>query len=177
MSNTDTVMPLLTAPWIGRSGERLFTYPLPPIRHEAMAGLATHWTGILSPEMRQVLQVSCGLADTPLGIIDFTGRWYPEERLSVFRPSLTIAIDDQGRRWIAETGRQRGLPGPVWCVFCEPEVAMFIDQNLADFLIRLHGNLRREWTSQWLTSVNIRARKLWTSRHSRTIRFPSPSGA
>jgi hypothetical protein len=53
---------------------------------------------MLSPEMRQVLQLSCGLADTPLGIIDFTRRCYPEEPLSAFRPSLTLAIDDQGRR-------------------------------------------------------------------------------
>jgi hypothetical protein len=172
MSNTDTVMPLLTAPWLGRSGERLFTYPLPALGHEAIADLITQWTGILSPEMRQLLQLSCGLADTPLGIIDFTGRWYPEEPLSVLRPSLTLAIDAQGRRWIAEAGRERGLPGPVWCVFPRPEVAMIIDRNLADFLVRLHSNLRRDWTSQWLTSLNIRARKLWACRHARAIGIP-----
>lgn len=172
MSNTDKMMPLLTAPWVGRSGEQLLTYPLPALGHEAIANLAAQWTGILNPEMRQLLQFSCGLADTPLGIIDFTGRWYPEEPLSVFRPSLTLAIDDQGRRWIAEVGRQRGLPGPVWCIFSQPEVAMLIDRNLADFLVRLHNNLRRDWTWQWLTALNIRARKLWACRHARAIGVP-----
>jgi hypothetical protein len=49
---------------------------------------------------------------------------------------------------------------------------MFIDRNLADFLVRLHNNLRRNWTSQWLTSVNIRARKLWACRHARAIGVP-----
>jgi hypothetical protein len=62
--------------------------------------------------MRQLLQLSCGLSGTPLGNIDFTGRWYTEEPLSIFRPSLTLTIDEKGRRWIAEVNRNRGLPSP-----------------------------------------------------------------
>jgi hypothetical protein len=116
--------------------------------------------------MRQLLQFSCGLSQTPFGRVDFTGRWYPEEPLSVFRPSLTLAIDDQGRRWIAEVGNRRGLPGPVWCVLPKPEVAMFIDRNLADSVVGLHSNQRRDGMLQWLTVLNIRARKIWASRHA-----------
>jgi hypothetical protein len=123
--------------------------------------------------MRQLLQFSCGLSQTPLGSVDFTGRWYPEEPLSVFRPSLTLAVDDEGRRWIAEVGKRRGLPGPVWCVLPEPEVAMLIDRTLEDFVIRLHNNEHRDGVFQWLTVLKIRARKIWASRHARAIALPA----
>jgi len=33
MSNTDTMIPLVTATWAGRSGEQLLTYPLPALGH------------------------------------------------------------------------------------------------------------------------------------------------
>jgi hypothetical protein len=56
MSNADKMMPLLTAPWVGRSGEQLLTNPLPALGHEAITNLATQWTGILNPEMRQQRQ-------------------------------------------------------------------------------------------------------------------------
>jgi hypothetical protein len=173
MSAPDTMMPLLTAPWPGRFGEQLPTVPLPGLRREAIANLESHWTGTMTPEMRQLLKLSCGLSQTPFGSVDFTGRWYPEEPLSVFRPSLTLAIDDQGRRWIAEVGKRRGLPGPVWCVHPKPEVAMLIDRNLADFVVRLHSNERRDGMLQWLTVLNIRARKIWASRHARAITLPA----
>ena len=110
MSAPDTRMPLLAAPWPGRFGEQLPAFPLPGLRREAIANLESHWTGTMTPEMRHLLQFSCGLSQTPIGSVDFTGRWYPEEPLSVFRPSLTLAIDDQGRRWIAEVGKRWGLP-------------------------------------------------------------------
>jgi hypothetical protein len=172
MSTADTMMPLLTAPWPGRAGEQLLTFPLPGLRREAIADLDANWAGPMTPEMRQLLQLSCGLSKTPLGSVDFTGRLYPEEPLSVFSPSLTLAIDDQGRRWIAEVAKWRGLPGPVWCVLSKPEVAMFVDRNLADFVVRLNNNVRRECMAQWLTVLNTRARKLWASRHARAIAVP-----
>jgi hypothetical protein len=122
--------------------------------------------------MRQLLELSCGLADSPLGNIDFTGRWHGEEPLSIFRPSITLAIDEKGRRWIAEANRIRGLPGPVWCVFPQPEVAMFVDRSLGDFLLRLHQEMRKDTLSQWLTILSIRARTLWAARHTRAIGVP-----
>ena len=133
MSPVDTVMPLLQEPWIGRGREQLPIAPLAPMRPETITNLEAYWTGNLTPLLRQVLQRSCGLAGTPLGSIDFTGRWVPEEPLSIFRPSLTLAVDDQGRRWVAELGKRRGLPGPVWCIFSRPEVALVVDRDLADF--------------------------------------------
>jgi hypothetical protein len=172
MSPVDAVMPLLQTPWIGRHGEQPPIVPLPAIRQEAITNLEAHWTGILTPQMRDLLQRSCGLSGTPLGSIDFTGRWFPEEPLSIFRPSITLAVDDHGRRWVAELGKGRGLPGPVWCIFSRPEVALPIDRDLGDFLQRLHANVRRESMSAWLTTLSSRARKLWAARHGRAISVP-----
>ena len=172
MSSVDNVVSLLQVPWIGHAGAPLSIAPLPPLRSEVISALESHWTGILTPEMRQVLQTSCGMFDTPLGSIDFTGRWYPEEPLSVFRSSLTLSIDSDGRRWIAETGKRRGLPGPVWCVFSRPEVALFVDRDLANFITRLYDNVRSGTTARWLTTLNTRARLLWASRYARAIGLP-----
>jgi hypothetical protein len=172
MSPVDTMMPLLQGQWVGRGGEPLPVTPLPALRREAIDNLELQWSGNLTPEMRTILQRSCGLSGTPLGSIDFTGCWYPEEPLAIFRPSLTLAMDEQGRRWIAEVGKMRGLPGPVWCVFPRPEVVMFVDRNLADFLVQLHTNIRRETVAQWLTSLQIRARTLWASRYARAMAVP-----
>ena len=171
MCALDTMMPLLSGPWPGRFGDEP-TVPLPGLQPETIANLECHWTGTMTPEMHQLLQFSCGLSKTLLGSIDFTGRWYSEEPLSVFRPSLTLAIDDEGRRWIAELGKGRGLPGPVWCVLPRPEVAMLVDRNLADFLARLHSNGRSDNLLHWSTVVNIRARKIWASRHAGAIALP-----
>jgi hypothetical protein len=172
MSPVDSMVPLLQGPWTARSGEQLPIVPLPPLRPEAISNLEAHWTGPLTPEMRQILRQSCGLSGTPLGSIDFTGLWYAEEPLSIFRPCLTLTIDERGCRWIAELGKTRGLPGPIWCVFPRPEVALLIDRNLPEFLQRLHTNIRRDCLSDWLTTLSIRARRLWASRHGRAIGVP-----
>ncbi len=172
MSPVDAVMPLLQGPWIGRHGEQLPIIPLPAIREEAITNLEAHWKGVLTPEMREVLRRTCGLSGTPLGSIDFTGRWFPAEPLSIFRPSVTLAVDDNGCRWVAELGKGRGLPGPIWCIFPRPEVALLIDRNLGDFLQRLYTNIRRESMSEWLTTLGVRARRLWASRHGRAIGVP-----
>jgi hypothetical protein len=172
MSRADTMIPLLQTPWRDHDGERLPVTPLPPLAGETIERLNLQWTGTLTGEMRKLLQRSCGISGTPLGSIDFTGCWYPEEPLSIFRPSITLAIDDEGRRWIAEVGRKRGLPGPVWCVFPRPEVAMFVDRSLVDFLIRLHSRIRRNSLSQWFDSLHSGARTLWATRHARAIAVP-----
>ncbi len=172
MSRADTMIPLLQGPWRGHDGERLPVTALPPLSTDTIEHLHSHWTGTLTAEMRKLLQCSCGLSRTPLGCIDFTGRWYPEEPLAIFRPSITLAIDEEGRRWIAEVGRNRGLPGPVWCVFPRPEVAMFVDRTLDHFLIRLHSRIRRNSFSQWFTSLQNGARTLWAMRHGRAFAVP-----
>jgi hypothetical protein len=83
--------------------------------------------------MKALLSACCGLAGTEIGSIDFTGCWFPEEPYAVFRPALTLAIDDAERRWIAEIG-DKDLPGPVWCLFPDPEVAVYVSDDVAAFM-------------------------------------------
>jgi len=172
MSRADTLIPLLEAPWRDHDGEQLPVTALPPLAGESIKQLDSQWSGTLTATMRKLLQRSCGVSRTPLGCIDFTGCRYPQEPLAIFRPSITLAIDDEGRRWIAEVGRNRGLPGPVWCVFPQPEVAMFVDRSLADFLIRLHSRIRHNDVSQWFTSLQNGASTLWATRHAHAMAVP-----
>lgn len=84
----------------------------------------------------------------------------------MFRPCLTLAIDDEGRRWIAETSRDQGLPGPVWCVLSDPAVALYIADDLRGFLSTLneacaHGQLYR-----WLRGLQRDGRAIWMQRRT-----------
>jgi hypothetical protein len=172
MSTLDTIVPLLRTPWHLSGGESAPIVPLPALQRDTISYLETYWAGFMTGEMRQLLQQSCGLSQTPLGNIDFTGCWYAEEPLAIFRPSLTLAIDEKGRRWVAEIGKPRGLPGPVWCILPTPKVALFMERNLADFLVRLHDNVRRETTAEWLTTLTVRARRLWANRYACAMAVP-----
>ncbi len=170
MSTADTVISLLSLPWLSRGGPRRSTTPLPGLRPDVLQGLDAVYPGYLNPEMRRLLRTSSGLEDTPLGSVDFTGRWHPEESLSVFRPCLTLAIDNEGRRWIAETANGGGLPGPVWCVLREPPVAVWIANDLGDFLVTLHESARTDSTHRWLRDVSAEARAVWAQRHALAVR-------
>ncbi len=55
MSTADTVIPLLSMPWLSCGGIRLSTTPLPGLRPDVIQGLDAVYPGILSPEMRQLL--------------------------------------------------------------------------------------------------------------------------
>jgi hypothetical protein len=170
MSTADTVISLLSTPWLSCGGIRLSTTPLPGLRPDVIQGLDAVYPGILSPEMRQLLRTSCGLEDTALGSVDFTGRWHPEEPLSVFRPCLTLAVDYEGRRWIAETSSGGGLPGPVWYVLREPQVALWIANDMGDFLATLHECAKTDSTHRWLRGILAEARAVWAQRHALAIR-------
>jgi hypothetical protein len=143
--------------------------PLPGIQPESLRYIDARWQGFLTAEMRRLLQTTCGLSATPLGNIDFTGCWYPEEPLALFRPALTLAIDAEGRRWIAETGRTRGLPGPVWCIDPHRQVAIYIDRRLQQFLRRLDDYGRRGHASAWNVSLAAQARRIWLRRYAHAI--------
>jgi hypothetical protein len=119
--------------------------------------------------MKELLSRSCGLAGTELGSIDFTGCWFLEEPYSIFRPALTLAIDDAGRRWIAEVGNG-DLPGPIWCVFPHPEVAMYVSDDLATFLATLRERTCQGEVSRWLDELTAEARAVWSQRHAWAIR-------
>jgi hypothetical protein len=157
MSTIDTMTPLVSAPWLDACGNPLPVRTFPGLRPEVIQGLECSYPGILSPPLRALLGICCGLAGTELGSIDFTGCWFPEEPCPVFRPCLTLAIDDAGRRWIAETG-DNNLPGPIWCVFPNPKVAVYVSDNLAGFIAAL-----RDYTCRGATHANDSARlAVWT---------------
>lgn len=109
MSTLDTVVPFRSAP-LTPAPDRAFELMLGPgLSRDAIADLEYSYPGTLTPEMRSLLQTTAGLTVRELGALDLTGRWHPAESLDVFHPCLTLAIDDAGRRWIAETSRHKEL--------------------------------------------------------------------
>jgi hypothetical protein len=165
MSTTDTMTPLVPAPWFDADGNPLPVRALPGLRPEVVRGLECSYPGIIHPTLRALLETCWGLAATELGSVDFTGCWFPEEPCPVFRPCLTLAIDDAGRRWIAEIG-DKDLPGPIWCVFPDPKVAVYVSDDLAAFIGTLRGCACRGETLKWLQNLSAQARTVWTRRHA-----------
>ncbi len=165
MSAPDTMMPLASAPWVDAEGNPLSVSPLPGLRSDVIRSLECSYPGILSPAMKDLLSSCCGLAGTELGSIDFTGCWFLEEPSAVFRPAVTIAIDNAERRWIAEIG-DKDLPGPVWCVFPDPEVAVYVSDDLAAFVAALHERTCRGEVQVWLQDLITQARTVWSRRHA-----------
>ena len=170
MSIKDNKVPLLSAPWLNPTGQRHPVTPLPGLHPQAIQDLESSYPGTLSTVMRSLLGTSSGLAGSELGSVDFTSRWYPEEPLAVFRPCLTLAVDDEGRRWIAETSRRDGLPGPVWSIFPDPAVAVFVSEDLAGLLATLHENALCGRTVGWLRSLSAKARTVWAQRRTLALR-------
>jgi hypothetical protein len=165
MSAPDTMMPLVSAPWLDADGNPLSVRPLSGLRSEVIESLECSYPGILKPAMKNLLSTCCGLAGTELGSIDFTGCWFLEEPSAVFRPALTLAIDDAKRRWIAEIG-DTDLPGPVWCVFSDPEVAVYVSDDLAAFVAALGERTCRGAMQAWLQDLTNQARTVWCRRHA-----------
>ena len=165
MSTLDTMTPVISTPWLDVTGRALSTRSLPGLRPEVLKTLERAYPGKLTPAFAALLSVCCGLADTDLGHLDFTGCCFPDEACSVFHPCLTIAIDDSGRRWIAELGG-RNLPGPVWCVFSEPEVAVHVSDDLTSFLATLRDRACRGQSLAWLQQLTVTARAIWSHRRA-----------
>jgi hypothetical protein len=161
--------PLLSTPWLDASGETLSVRALPGLRPELIKSLNLTYPGIINPSIQALLATCCGLADTELGHIDFTGCCFPEEPCTVFQPCLTMAIDDAGRRWIAEVGN-KDLPGPVWCVFPDPQVAVHISDDLRSFVAKLHEHAHRGQTLDWLQDLSATAHAVWTQRRALALR-------
>jgi hypothetical protein len=121
------------------------------------------------PAYREFLGACSGLAETALGHIDFTGGWYPEEECPVFKPCLTLAIDDEGRRWITEMSGN-GLPGRVWCLFADPEVAVYVSDDLATFIATLRERTCEGRLFSWLQDLTAQAHAIWLHRRSLALR-------
>ena len=168
--STDTMMPLVSAPWPDRAGKSLPVAPVPGLRPEVIHGMTPSYPGIISPELQELLGFCSGLSGTDLGSIDFTGCLFPQEPLSVFRPCLTLGIDDEGRRWIAETSSGRGLPGPIWCVFPDPQVAVYVSDDLAAFIETLRTCAEEGRTLGWLQSLLAQAHIVWSHREALALR-------
>jgi hypothetical protein len=169
MSAHDTMTSLLSTPWVDASGKTLAVRALPGLRPELIETLKSTYAWMTNPTIQSWLLTCCGLADTELGHIDFTGCCFPEEPCSVFQPCLTIAIDDAGRRWIAEVA-DKDLPGPVWCVFPDPQVAVHVSDDLNTFLATLHEHALRGQTLTWLQDLSDTAHAVWANRRALALR-------
>jgi hypothetical protein len=165
MSTADTMTPVVSVPWLDAKGNPTPVRALPGLHPEAIQALECSFPGIISPEFKRVLETCCGLAETQIGSIDFTGCWFPEEPCRVFQPCLTLAIDDAGRRWVGEIG-ERDLPGPIWCVFPDPKVAVYVSDDLAAFIATLRGAAYRGETLKGLQDLSAQARTVWSRRHA-----------
>ncbi len=167
MSTADNVVPFLAAPkTLLTRGATRFS-PSPGLSPEAIQGLESSFPGTLTQEMRALLRSTCGLTSDGLGSIDFTGQWYPDdEPIDVLRPCITLNVDDEGRRWVAETSRAVGLPGPVWCVLPEPAVAMYLADDLSEFLSSAGDVSRPGRLSRWFRELYCEARSIWVRRHA-----------
>jgi hypothetical protein len=166
-----TMLPALVHPWIDANGRVLSVQPGPGLSPSAIDSLRPSFTGALTSAHEQLLRGSCGIDGTPLQYLDFTGQWHQEETLAVFRPCMTLAIDAQGRRWIAETGNTHGLPGPVWCVVSDPQVVVYVSDDLGQFLNLLHRHVVAHSTEGWLQAIDAAAERTW--RHRGALAFKS----
>jgi hypothetical protein len=169
MSAPDTMLPLVSAPWLDADGHPLSVRPLPGLRSEAIQSLECSYPGTLTPAMQALLGTCCGLAGTAIGSIDFTGCWFFEEPYAVFRPALTLAVGDAERRWIAEIS-DKDLPGPVWCVFPDPEVAVYVSDDVAAFMSTIRAHTCRGEMHAWLRGLTAQARTVWCRRHAWAMR-------
>ena len=97
MSTLDTMTPSISPPWLDASGQPLAIRSLPGLRTKSIKTLERSHPSTVSPALRELLSTCCGLADTDLGSIDFTGCCFPVEPCAVFNPCITLAIDDAGR--------------------------------------------------------------------------------
>lgn len=167
MSAHDKVVPLRPAPAKSIQTEQASAPAYAPGLHpEAIGGLVGHYPGILTTEMRALLQGMSGMTARELGTIDFTGRWHQKEPIDVLRPSLTLAIDRKGRRWLAETARAEGLPGPVWCVLPEPAVALWVSDDLQGFIDAVAEEARDGSLSRWVQRLDFKGQAVWANRHT-----------
>ncbi len=169
-----TMLPALTHPWVATSGEALPVEPGPGLGASAIDSLRTTFPGVLTAEHEQLLGHSCGINGTPLQYLDFTGQFHGEEPLTVFRPCITLGIDTSGRRWIAETGNAEGLPGPVWCVVKNPEVVMYVCENLGRFLELVHRHVVGDSFDGFLQAIDAAAWRTWRQRGA--LAFQSRQG-
>ena len=161
----DTLTPLLSQPWCDANGRPLPVRALPGIRPDVAQAVQRFYPMMATTAFQTLLETCSGLSDTAIGHIDFTGCWFAPEPCEVFEPCFTLAIDDAGRRWIAEIG-DRALPGPIWCVLSKPAVAIYVSEDLSAFISTLRECTCRGHTLRWLQDIQAQAHIVWAYRHS-----------
>jgi len=174
--STNTMLPAFAYPWLSAKGPALPVRRAPGLSASAIDSLRPNFPGTLTTEHENLLRQRCGIDGTALDYIDFTGRWHDEETLAVFRPCLTLAVDAQGRRWIAETAKTQGLPGPVWCILPDPQVVMYISEDLGAFLQMLRRYTREGSVAAWLHAVDTAAHHAWKNRGALTFQSRQTCG-
>jgi hypothetical protein len=136
---------------------------------ESIRTLERFFAAGISNERRELLQICSGLSATVLGAVDFTGCFFPREPLPVFEPCITLAIDDTGRRWIAETSAEQ-FTGPVWCIFPDPKVALQVAADSGHFLATLWQHTCGDSALEWLHGLEREACRIWQNRYSAAVR-------
>jgi hypothetical protein len=159
-----TMLPALTLPWIATSGQALPVRPGPGLSPSAIDSLRTTFPGVLTAEHEKLLHHACGIDGTELQYLDFTGQFHDEEPLAVFRPCLTLGVDLEGRRWIAETGKSEGLPGPVWCVVEDPQVVVYVCEDLGQFLELFNKHVQANSLKDFMHATDAAALRTWRQR-------------
>ena len=175
MSITDTLAPLISSRWLNPSGQPQPVLPLPGLRPEVSKNLRVSTAAFTSGEYREFLSTCSGLTGTQLGLIDFTGTRYPVEQCPVFYPCLTLAIDKAYRRWITEVSED-GLPGRVWCVFGQPQVAVHVSDDLPSFIAALRERTCKRQFFSWVQDLSAQARAIWKYRRAFAFRPYQASG-
>jgi hypothetical protein len=169
MSITDTLAPLISSPWLNAPGQPHAIRPLPGLRRTISKDLRIPTIAFTSGEYREFLSTCSGLAGTQLGLIDFTGSGYPVETCPVFYPCLTLAIDDAYRCWITEVSED-GLPGRVWCLFREPQVAVYVSDDLPSFIAALRERTCKGRFFSWVQDLSAQAQAIWRYRRAFAMR-------
>lgn len=146
-------------------------HPTPHLDPATVRLLREVFPARLTPAFEGLLRDLCtGTASNP-GASDATDHARTRESLAVLRPCLTLAIDERGCRWIAETVTSSGIPGPVWCVYENPRVAVYIGADVREFLGTVLRQCEHRSMSGWLQSVKAAAERTWQRRG--TLAFQS----
>jgi hypothetical protein len=168
MSLVDTLTPFISAPWLDPTGRPLPVRALPG-RPKELNRIVLAPSVQKSSEYLDLLSCCSGLVGTAIGPIDFTGAFYPKELCSVFDPCLTFAIDTAGRRWITEMS-DVGLPGRVWCLFSAPQVAVYVSEDMAQFMATLKERTCNDRIFSWLQDLTAQAHAIWAHRRRLALR-------
>ncbi len=121
MSTADTMTPpLISAPWFDADGNPLPIRILPGLHLEVIRSFECSYPGVINTALKGLLEACCGLADTELGDIDFTGCWFPAESCAVFLAALRNrreprAMPANAMQWPNGRGRTFSRRSPSHC--------------------------------------------------------------